>query len=147
MDIGRYSLVLFTGLDALEYDGISLNDYIRTSKIDSINKLIAKCNHNYLGVSNRWNSDDCKMVAFRHQLMQLVNKIIASNTGVEFYTTGRFKTSQKHYELEQKKIKDQRKENEILADRARELENRANILVHQINNVSSNDDDDNCTIL
>jgi len=86
------------------------------------------------------------MVPFRHQLMQLVNKIIAFNTGVEFYTTERFKTSQKHYELEQNKIKDQRKENEILADRASELENRANILVHQINNVSSNDDD-NCTIL
>jgi hypothetical protein len=134
-DIENHSLVLFTYIDNLEEDGISLRDYIQDSQgVRYVRELITSCHNNYLGLSNRWEINGTKMNNFRSECFNMINKIIRDKRdGNEYYTTDQFKASIKFYEEEKKRIQQEkisqqekeeklRKANEELIRRNKDLE-------------------------
>ena len=74
-DVLKYSLVLFTRADDLEYEDISLEDYINSEKSGSLAQIVANCNERYLAISNRWQSNSGKMLMFRRKLAELIEEI------------------------------------------------------------------------
>jgi hypothetical protein len=99
-------LVLFSYIDNLEEDGITLSEYVLNSQgVDDIKQLISKCHNNYLGVSNRWRTDEDKMIKFRLDCFNMINKIIIDKRdGNEYYTSDQFRAAYKYYEEEKKRI-------------------------------------------
>lgn len=87
-DVLKYSLVLFTRADDLEYEDISLEDYINSEKSGSLAQIVANCNERYLAISNRWQSNSGKMLMFRRKLAELIEEIRFVNE-YSFYQTER----------------------------------------------------------
>ena len=103
-------MVLFSYIDNLEEDGITLSEYVLNSQgVDDIKQLISKCHNNYLGVSNRWRTDEDKMIRFRLDCFNMINKIIRDKRdGNEYYTSDQFKASVKFFEEEKERIKQEK---------------------------------------
>jgi hypothetical protein len=73
--------------------------------VNDIKQLISKCHNNYLGVSNRWKTDENKMIKFRLDCFNMINKIIRDKRdGNEYYTSDQFRAAYKYYEDEKNRI-------------------------------------------
>ena len=74
-----------------------------------LDELINNCHDNYLGVSNRWKTDEDKMIKFRLDCFNMINKIIRDKRdGNEYYTSEQFKASVKFFEEEKERIKQEK---------------------------------------
>ena len=62
-------MIIFTRVDDLEYDQVTLEQFVHDCRINELNDLITKCRNNYLGVSNRWISDSPKMIEFKNKFL------------------------------------------------------------------------------
>ena len=87
-DVLNFSLVLFTRADDLEYEDLSLEDYINSEQSGCLAQIVADCNERYLAVSNRWQSNSGKMQMFRKKLVDLIEEIRFVNE-YSFYQTER----------------------------------------------------------
>ncbi|XP_041377417.1 GTPase IMAP family member 7-like [Gigantopelta aegis] len=80
----RYLFVLFTGMDDLEHDGRTLEQYVAKAPAD-LKALLNDCNGKYFGINNRENDQDRK----EKQIDDIVDKIksnVSKNSG-NYYTT------------------------------------------------------------
>jgi hypothetical protein len=131
-------LVLFTYIDNLEEDGITLSEYVLNSQgVNDIKQLINKCHNNYLGVSNRWRTDEDKMIKFRLECFNMINKIIRDKRdGNEYYTSDQFRAAYKYYEEEKKRIQHEKISEKIkeLNDNNRELARKNEQLNYMLKN-------------
>ena len=70
-----------------------------------LDELINNCHDNYLGVSNRWKTDEDKMIKFRLDCFNMINKIIRDKRdGNEYYTSDQFRAAYKYYEDKKREI-------------------------------------------
>ena len=131
-------MVLFSYIDNLEEDGITLSEYVLNSQgVDDIKQLISKCHNNYLGVSNRWRTDEDKMIKFRLDCFNMINKIIRDKRdGNEYYTSDQFRAAYKYYEEEKKRIQHEKISEKIkeLNDNNRELARKNEQLNYMLKN-------------
>ena len=100
----NYSLIIFSKIDDLEYEGITLKSFIDTSRSHSLREFIYMCKSNYLGVNNRWKNNDSDMIDFRNKFSQMISSIIESNRENPIYTSIQFETSTKHFERERERL-------------------------------------------
>ena len=142
-EICDHSLIVFSYIDNLEEEDTSLSEYISNNTVEPLRELINKCHNNYLGVSNRWKTDEDKMIKFRLDFFNMINKIIRDKRdGNEYYTSDQFRAAYKYYEDEKNRI--QRKQldeiNRVLELNAQimKLEEENRILQQRVNNASRN---------
>ena len=102
-DICFNSVIVFTGVDNLEFDGNTVNDYVNNCPIGSFKELIQLCGKRYLGVSNRWSQENEKLKNFKIELFDTITKMV--EPGNKIYTSKQFEASQKNYEAEKERIK------------------------------------------
>ena len=108
-EICDHSLIVFSYIDNLEEEDTSLSEYISNNTVEPLRELISKCHNNYLGVSNRWKTDEDKMIKFRLDCFNMINKIIRDKRdGNEYYTSDQFKASVKFFEEEKERIKQEK---------------------------------------
>ena len=96
-------MIVFTRIDDLEHDNKILKDYVENTENQSLTEIITLCKSNYFGLSNRWDSNDQKTVAFKEKFVSTIDTIVQTNNN-EFYTSIQFETSIKHYEAEKTRL-------------------------------------------
>jgi len=136
-------LILFTGIENLEMDQIEIRDFLIDLRNNFLflDELINKCHNNYLGVSNRWRTDEDKMIKFRLDCFNMINKIIIDKRdGNEYYTSDQFRAAYKYYEEEKKRI-----QHEKISEKIKELNENNRELIRkneQLNYMLKNNIDD-----
>jgi hypothetical protein len=136
-------LILFTGIENLEMDQIEIRDFLIDLRNNFLflDELINKCHNNYLGVSNRWRTDEDKMIKFRLDCFNMINKIIRDKRdGNEYYTSDQFRAAYKYYEEEKKRI-----QHEKISEKIKELNENNRELIRkneQLNYMLKNNIDD-----
>jgi hypothetical protein len=136
-------LILFTGIENLEMDQIEIRDFLIDLRNNFLflDELINQCHNNYLGVSNRWKTDEDKMIKFRLDCFNMINKIIRDKRdGNEYYTSDQFRAAYKYYEDEKNRI-----QHEKISEKIKELNENNRELIRkneQLNYMLKNNIDD-----
>ncbi|XP_069075126.1 GTPase IMAP family member 9-like isoform X2 [Pleurodeles waltl] len=98
----RYMLVLFTRMDDLEHDEISLEDFIRDS--DKLGELIRACGGRYLGFNNRAAGREQQVGA----LISMVHRMVKYNGG-SHYINKTFERAEKEIRRREQEIREERR--------------------------------------
>ena len=80
-------IVLFTGLDNLESDGMSFTDYIKYHVRTELKDIITKCGNRVVGFNNRL--DETNRYQQAHALFDTVDSVLQSNVYEPFYYSRR----------------------------------------------------------
>jgi hypothetical protein len=86
-DVVKYSIVLFTRADELEYNNTTLDQYIETDASGCLREVVKNCNDRYLSISNRWDPNGSRMKRFRKDLVNMINEIRFLNDNTHFQST------------------------------------------------------------
>ena len=109
-------------------DQIEIRDFLIDLRNNFLflDELINQCHNNYLGVSNRWKTDEDKMIKFRLDCFNMINKIIRDKRdGNEYYTSDQFRAAYKYYEDEKNRI-----QHEKISEKIKELnENNRQLII------------------
>ena len=130
---------MFSYIDNLEEEDTSLTEYINRNTVEPLRELINKCHDNYLGVSNRWKTDEDKMIKFRLDCFNMINKIIRDKRdGNEYYTSDQFRAAYKYYEDKKKRINQEKISEQIkeLIERNHELIRKNKQLNYMLKNIN-----------
>ncbi|XP_070819933.1 uncharacterized protein [Chaetodon trifascialis] len=110
----KFTIILLTGGDSLEDDGISVEEYIEQKCDDSFKKLIADCGGRYHVFNNREKDDRTQV----RELMTKINTMVETNGG-SCYTDEMLQEAEAAIKKEMERILKE-KEEEMRRERERE---------------------------
>ena len=128
----NYSIILFTRIEDLENDDVSLDEYVTTTAkmIPSFHELTQLCKSRYLGISNRWRPDEPKMIEFKVNFFNTIQKLIqSSDNKKEIYSIEQFDSSLINYEAIKQKLE---KKYESFDEKEKALKNEIKKLENKI---------------
>ncbi|XP_063436720.1 GTPase IMAP family member 9-like [Mytilus trossulus] len=86
-DIFAFTVVIFTRLDDIEAEGISIDKFVKSST-EALNRLTKRVNFRYIAVNNRGTTT--QQMSFILSLKTIINKMQQEN-GEQYYTIGMYK--------------------------------------------------------
>ncbi|XP_017162032.1 GTPase IMAP family member 4-like [Poecilia reticulata] len=121
----KFTIVLLTGGDILEQDGLTAEDYIEKESDDSFRKLIKNCGGRYHVFNN-------KEVENRSQVRELIRKIddMVKKNGGSFYTNEMLQAAEAALQEKMQEIANQREEE--MNRKMEELERKHKQLLQKI---------------
>lgn len=94
-DVFRYIIVLFTGRDDLEAEGVTTEDFIENSTAE-LQTILSKCGNRYIAFNNR--EKDIVKETQASDLIELINDMLLTNGG-HFFTNEMLKVAEENLRI------------------------------------------------
>lgn len=107
----KYVIVVFTCVDNLEFEGISIKEYVRTVP-DSLRRVLQSCGNRYIGFNNRAEDKDSQV----KELLREIDKMVKRNGGM-YYTNDMYMVAEEAVQRRMQEIHDKHNQEKEEVDR------------------------------